>query len=79
VGAKNYIWFFLFIVTMEINLIFGLVYEIFNLTEKINWGVRSALGVLHIFTVLYTMVNSLFSIPLMYFKALTQDTHIRAD
>lgn len=26
VGAKNYIWFFLFIITMEINLIFSLVY-----------------------------------------------------
>lgn len=65
VGAKNYVWFYLFILTMEINLIFSLIYEIFNLTEKINWGTRSALGVLHIFAVLYTMVNCLFSIPLM--------------
>lgn len=69
VGAKNYVWFFLFIVTMEINLLFGLIYEIFNLTEKIDWESHSALGVLHIVTVLYTLVTSLFSIPLMYLPA----------
>lgn len=37
VGAKNYIWFYLFIVTMEIDMVFTLVYEIYILTT-ITWN-----------------------------------------
>lgn len=67
VGARNYVWFFLFIVVTELALGYTIafeVYNIYNLTGKANWS-SEVYNVLEIIVDIYTLAITLFSIPLM--------------
>ena len=66
VGARNYLFFFLFIFSMEVALITTLVYSIYSLSEKIDYSKHDGMTVLHILTSVYSLVNTIFVIPLTY-------------
>ena len=66
VGARNYVYFFLFILAMESALIATLVYSIYGLSEKIDYNDDSPMMILHIITSSYSIFNTIFVIPLTY-------------
>ena len=68
VGARNYGFFFLFILTMELALVATLAYSIYSLSEKIDYSEHDPLTVLHIIASVYSLVNTIFVIPLTYYS-----------
>ena len=66
VGARNYLYFYLFIIAMEANLVVTLMYSIYSLVSRIDYSDHSAMSVLHIITSIYSIVNTVFLLPLMY-------------
>ena len=66
VGARNYAYFFLFILAMEAALITTLVYSIYGLSEKIDYNSDSPMMILHIIASSYSIFNTIFVIPLTY-------------
>lgn len=64
VGAKNYMYFYMFIVMMEVGLLGTLIYSIYGLSEKIDYSDTSPMMILHIITACYSIFNTIFVIPL---------------
>lgn len=60
-------WFFLFIVVTEVALVYMFVYEMIRLvemTEDDRWQ-STPENITHVVVIFYTMLVTLFSIPLM--------------
>lgn len=66
VGAKNYCSFYLFIVMMDINLVFTLCYEIYSLAHVVTWYALDFWQIIHIVVASYTLLTCIFCIPLTY-------------
>lgn len=65
VGARNYCYFYMFIVLMEVALLFTLCYEVYSLIDVVTWGNLGVWEILHIFTTVYTLLACMFCVPLM--------------
>jgi len=65
VGARNYCYFYLFIVFMELDLLFTLGYEVYSMTDVVTWDSLGVWEILHIVTASYTLITCIFCIPLM--------------
>jgi palmitoyltransferase len=66
IGARNYLFFYLFIVSLWFNIVATLFYSLYSFLRKINYSDRDPMTILHIFTSSYSILNTIFIIPLTY-------------
>lgn len=73
VGSKNYFWFYLFLMSMEVFMIFTIVYQGLSTNQtkidisKIDWTDHEPIEIIRIVCVFYALACSLtFILPLTY-------------
>jgi len=65
VGARNYCFFYMFIILMELDMLYTLCYEIYGLADVIKWSSLGVWQILHVITASYTLLTCIFCVPLM--------------